>query len=733
MALGLAALAAGCDEDVVAPPEDADIYSAAVQGGDDQVALPSTTLDRPLQVIVVDTRTGLPAPEIAVSWAVVAGSGATLSDAQSATDSAGIAQATLTLGPGPGSYAVEVAVNDDGIEPARYHARALDGTPVIATVTPGAAAAGDTVLIDGAGFGDRVDLLAVLVGGFRAEVVSATTDRIRAVVPGCLPDRPVELVVSVGSVPSEPAAFTVEPSDPAPLMLERGEVRTIASAAELACLSIEAGTSGDRFLIVVENAATVAGAELAFRLTGAASAPLTARAAMVPSDAGGARADQPDTSPAAPAEHAQLAWELEVRQHTSRALASAPRLAPRFQESEEPVEPPGLGDRREFWVVDGDREFKRVTAVVQHVSDHAIIYEDQAAPADGLRAEDFERFGALFDDPIFDTDVAAFGQPSDLDGNGRVIVLLTPVVNTLTPRGSLGFVGGFFFPCDLFVCENSNHGEIFYGLVPDPAGEYGDVRTREQILLALPPLLAHEFQHMVHFNQRNLIRGAFTQETLWLAEGLAHMAEDLVAEVFERRGDVDMATRFRGSNRSRAFLFLGTPEESPGPPHRVSLLSGAGLGTLEQRGAAWLFVKYLAEHHGQEILGRLTATTLSGTTNVQDRTSTSWAETLDAWSVALWADDAPELEGAGLDAAYGYPDTDLRDALFSESRGGYPLHPPVQGFGDFAIEDTVAAASAYYLILDARDAAGRLGFGLAPTGTRFDTHAEPRISILRID
>ncbi|NIR38511.1 MAG: hypothetical protein GWO00_01660, partial [Gemmatimonadetes bacterium] len=102
-----------------------------------------------------------------------------------------------------------------------------------------------------------------------------------------------------------------------------------------------------------------------------------------------------------------------------------------------------------------------------------------------------------------------------------VIILFSPAVNALTPRGSSGFVGGFFFGVDLLPdTEGSNAGEIFYTLVPDPDGIYSDPRPKDDILELVPAILAHEFQHMVHFNQRVLLLGAEANEAVWLSEGL---------------------------------------------------------------------------------------------------------------------------------------------------------------------------------------------------------------------
>ena len=59
------------------------------------------------------------------------------------------------------------------------------------------------------------------------------------------------------------------------------------------------------------------------------------------------------------------------------------------------------------------------------ISERAILYVDVEALAN-LPMEDAERFGDLFDDPIYSVDVSAFGATSDVDDNGKVIILFTP-------------------------------------------------------------------------------------------------------------------------------------------------------------------------------------------------------------------------------------------------------------------------------------------------------------------
>src|SRR2546422_166694 len=95
-----------------------------------------------------------------------------------------------------------------------------------------------------------------------------------------------------------------------------------------------------------------------------------------------------------------------------------------------------------------------VTATALKVGAHIAIYVDNAAPQPGLSQTDLDNLRAVFDTRLYETDTRAFGSESDIDNNGKVIVLMSGKVNSLvtsaqctSPTG--GFVAGFFFGADL--------------------------------------------------------------------------------------------------------------------------------------------------------------------------------------------------------------------------------------------------------------------------------------------
>ena len=685
--------------------------SVAVQSGDAQFALPSTSALDPLQVVVTDARTKDPVEGATVTWSVVTGNGALLTPASSTTDENGVATTSVRVGSALGEYIVEARGNKLIGEPARFRIRAVEA-PVIGSA-PAVVNTGDTITLTGSNFSTQGDDNIVLFGGFRGKVLSATTTQLRVVVPVCVPNRVVTLTTSLGAVASAPRNVEVRGSNNSALQLARGEVRTASDPAELGCFHLPGGISGYTVLLVPQNYSDIAGTSAALQLAGLTGGPVITNIAE--------RAGPAPTTSRATVFEAGLRLRERDLLHQ---IGTAPNARPDPQMSSIAAcpSPARVGDRCSFQVINKDDKFTSVSAELKAISDRALIYADVKSPSNGLSTGQYQELGRTFDDPIHGAVTGAFGAPSDIDGNSKVVILLTPVVNELTPRNSSGFIAGFFYGCDLVsrsVCSGSNGGEIFYTLTADPGGQFGDARSVQLVLRSLPPVLGHEFQHMIHFGQRK------STDALWLSEGLAHHAEDIVADVYAARGDATSAAQFRAQNYSRAIRYLRSPKST-------SLVAENGNGTLELRGAAWLFVKYLVGQHGESILRTLTQSTESSVTNVVRQTGRSWSSLLANWAIALYADDAPELANARLEPQHTFPNINMRAAFGGPS--GYPFRPDVESYRDFSRRETLPASSQAYVILQASGTTSQ-PFSLnlsGPLGGNFSTNAAPQLSILRI-
>jgi len=370
---------------------------------------------------------------------------------------------------------------------------------------------------------------------------------------------------------------------------------------------------------------------------------------------------------------------------------------------------PGVGDKTTFKVPKQTQScdnFSTITATVKYVSNRAILYLDDAAPAGGFTDADYQGIATEFDNLIYPTDVGAFGNPLDEDKNSRVIILYTPEVNKMTPAGSNGFVGGFFFLGDFFPttgqtqgdhCKQSNQAELFYVLAPDPTGSINsNTRTTAFVRQTTRGTIAHEFQHMINASVR-FNNPAAEFETTWLDEALSHTAEDLNGRAlkgFNETSNLTFAQLVPSSaalDDYNAFFFqnfirLSYYLKNPG---YFSPTSKDADTSLAVRGAAWALVRYTMDHYSpggdtKAFLKALVAGPDTGVVNLVNRAGVPF-DTLDVgFMIANYADDAGI---PNLNAKYTYFTYDMRDnvrKILSNNPQNqvYPLAiTPVSGSG----------------------------------------------------
>jgi hypothetical protein len=675
-----------------------------------QFAQPGSSLVEPLRVVVTDAATGRPVKDVQVTWRVVTGAGS-LSPATATTDALGVAATGFSIAPGVAVPTVRVEASARGNvgSPAMFEVH-LVGRPTIASIAPGTITAGADVTITGQGFLPGPADNSVLFGGIRGIVMSAQPDRLVVTAPQCLQDRTVDVRVQLGQVASAPRAVqTVAPAGNE-LLLERGEVARF-TAAEVECVRF-AGEPGALYLAVSQNASDILAPPVTFELIGTI---------------GGGSPATLDLARAAVS--AASDWELRLRRR-ERTFSTGARERADVTSPQARIQPerPPIGDRRQFNVLNEEQETERATAELRAISGRTLMYVDVDVPANGFTDEDLRTFGQLFDAPIYPVGTGVFGQPTDIDSNGAIIILFTPRVNALTERGEDGFIAGYFYGCDLVLatrCAATNRAEIFYSMVPDPDGHFSDRRTRDDVLRTVPGILAHEFQHMIHFGRKGAL------DVLWLSEGLAHAAEELTGRALLSGDDVPSnpgtAEQFRLPNFTRAHRYLQNTAA-------IALLDEDSPGTLELRGAAWLFVEYLrGQFGGEDLLRRLTDSPRDGVPNVTAETGESWDRLVSDFAIALWADEAPELFSVPVDARFTFRGFDVRREL-GRFQGGFGLRPVSAAFQDFLATGSLATSAHSYLLLNAP---GPLPppFSLSFTGLRgasLPAGARPQLTILRI-
>jgi hypothetical protein len=307
-----------------------------------------------------------------------------------------------------------------------------------------------------------------------------------------------------------------------------------------------------------------------------------------------------------------------------------------------------------------------VVARVAAVSNLAIVVADTGNPSGGFTDAEYASFAATFDTLISPLDVANFGQPTDIDKNGKTIIFFTKEVNKLTPRGSGGVIGGFFHERDLFPttstsdlqgCATSNFAEMYYSLVPDPNAQFSDARSKANVQSLTPGTLVHEFQHLINAGRRLYVNNANAFEEVWLNEGLSHIAEELlyyhVARQPTRQNlgisiiaadtiSANIWNTYQGDNSGRFQVFLSKPNATSVYAQNDS---------LETRGATWNLLRYLADHRGSSDGDAWQQLDNSKTTGQQNlaavfasdgQISTLLLQIRD-WATSIFADDVPGM------------------------------------------------------------------------------------------
>lgn len=330
-----------------------------------------------------------------------------------------------------------------------------------------------------------------------------------------------------------------------------------------------------------------------------------------------------------------------------------------------------------------------VTARVAAVSNLAIVVADTANPAGGFTDAEYASFAAQFDTLISPLDIQNFGQPSDVDKNGKTIIFFTKEVNKLTPRGANGVIGGFFFERDLFPksdsldiqgCPSSNVAEMYYSMVPDPNGQFSDIRKKTDVQNLTPGTLVHEFQHLINAGRRLYVNNADAFEDVWLNEGLSHIAEELLyyrVSLLAPRRNISASTiqadqtsvnnfnNYQGDNFGRYEVFLGKPSQTS---------VYAGNDSLETRGATWNLLRYLADHRGSSDADTwmlLDNTKLTGQQNIASVFGSNYMTQIRDWATSVFSDDI-----AGVtDARFLEPSWNMR-SIFPRlvSSSGVPLN-----------------------------------------------------------
>lgn len=688
---------------------------AIVSSSDGQTAFAGARLPLPLAVSVTDAQ-GITVPRAEVRWIVTQGTGVELSDAVTVSDGNGQAQVAVKLGQAAGGYVVQARLVANTQAAVAFAMTALP-PPQMSGLSPSTFAGGDTLTIQGT---DLADTLLVEIGGTLARVLAAAGTSLDAVVPECLVPGTVTVALKYAAATLDEATGTYQaPSDP--LRLEAGEYASFAPATLDNCVVFpDADAGGALYLLAPQSLTSLTALQADYVLVGDPLVPAMAAA------------QRPEAKPLA-----HLRFHEFLRQSEAEiARLPKPPLEPQLLAPAALASGIKLGNRRLFRVCGDVRcsvaSAETVRARARYVGQHAAIYEDEKTPLP-LSDQEFLDLGSLIDDELYEVATGFFGSESDVDQNGLVLVLMTPVVNKLTEDCNDGIITGFFYALDVdpaFAGDSrSNQAEIFYSIVPDPGGSVSCALSKGAVNRQVPTVFSHEMQHMISYNQRVLVRRG-DSEILWLSEGLSHLSEELAALHFESLGDRQRFSEFAIGNLVNGYRYLREPGA-----HFV--LGSQGTGTLEERGASWLFVRWVVDQFGDVVVRRMVETSLTGADNVGAVVGEPFSRLLSEWFLANYVSD---LSGFTAPPRLRYTTWSFRGVYESLQQQDperfpdpYPLVPRQFTGGAFNVGGTLRSGSGdFYLI---RQLGSQSGFTVSfanPVGGPVNEAVMPRLQVIRI-
>ncbi|MCP4167633.1 MAG: hypothetical protein GY759_17330 [Chloroflexi bacterium] len=310
-----------------------------------------------------------------------------------------------------------------------------------------------------------------------------------------------------------------------------------------------------------------------------------------------------------------------------------------------------VGDVISFWVGNGDNDENwQIDAELLVKSDHLYMWGEVGTK---LNTDDLRRSAEFFDTEIYPTNRAFFGSEwsPGIDNDPRLHVLhATGIGDT---------VAGYFSTADeasSLINPFSNEKEMFYINVDNT--DIGSTFYNG--------VLAHEFQHMIHWNQD-------LNESTWMDEGAAELAMQL-----------------NGLGRSDDSY---RPEDLFADDPDVQLNSWPDSDdTYVHYGVSFLFLNYFLGRFGEEVTQALIAepaNSVEALDNVlqQFNLGLSVDELFADWLVANWLDD-PSL----ADGRWGYTLYDPADWTTSE----HHRRLPAEGSG------VVHQYAADYITVDAK-------------------------------
>jgi hypothetical protein len=287
----------------------------------------------------------------------------------------------------------------------------------------------------------------------------------------------------------------------------------------------------------------------------------------------------------------------------------------------------------------GNRVRKQVVRVLQ--TEHAAFYVD-AEDLSHYPAGFFDTLGGLFESRAYPADRLAFGAESDVDGNGKLFVVMS---HELGAHLNGGWLLGYFGNDDVLrprdwtpwcSAGGSNAADIIY--LNDVANAQANGYTADEAARSVfPATLAHELQHLINLNQRCLVRRCSGPEETWLNEGLSKVAEDLAGFGWNEA---------QGRSEGAQYLGRGGDQLRGYDGRSLTHWEGDPIGNYQ---GTHSFVRYFADRRGADFASGLVGGK-GGVPGLEAALRMPFARAMADWATALLFSN----EGATPDSRFDY-------------------------------------------------------------------------------
>jgi hypothetical protein len=306
-----------------------------------------------------------------------------------------------------------------------------------------------------------------------------------------------------------------------------------------------------------------------------------------------------------------------------------------------------LGEKETFWLHNvASNSFFTTTAVLQYQTPHAYWWIEEGYQ---VPQKDLERSARNFENDTYPTNRRYFGSEwsPGIDADPHIYIFL----------GNVPGVGGYFSSPDEYpvqVRPRSNEHEMFYINLDNamPGNDYFD------------GILAHEFQHMIHWAMDR-------DEETWVSEGLSELAGQI--------NNYDIGGSDRLFTRDPDTQLTAWPDlEDSGPNY----------------GASYLFLAYFLEQLGEQAVRQLVSEQADGIAGFGavlerlDPAQRTFRDLFTDWVIANYLDDPSPGQGR-----FGYTELQIDTPAHAAHHSAYPVQETA----------TVGQYATDYILLDGNE------------------------------